>query len=400
MKCILNIRTFWVLVHLFISIFISQTVNACQVPVFRYALERWTSDKYELAVFFNDRLNEDQEALVSSLDINANIEILRIDVKNMSGSEIAKYGNVLVPEGKVIGQLHYPWSVGRGNRSINPDVPLWKGELTTESLGLIIDSPVRKSIREKIISGESAVWVILGSGDKEKDLTAEKELKEYLQKVSQKIEIPEGVVGPGELDRVASGEVDVEDVLRSTIPLKISFDVIRIEKGDPREKIFSLMLTSYVPHLTRAYPNQNLIFPVFGRGRTLEAIPASVMTEEIMMKACTYICGACSCEVKRENPGIDLVMTASWQDALVGSEVVVDKILPPLTGVGDLVQTDEVNNTFEGLVASENSPNDDLNLNIEDELIGQFPINWIIGSLLLAVLSVILFMSIKISRGS
>ena len=58
------------------------------------------------------------------------------------------------------------------------------------------------------------------------------------------------------------------------------FDVIRIEKGDPREKIFSLMLKSYVPHLKRAYPNQNLIFPVFGRGRTLEAIPASVMTEE------------------------------------------------------------------------------------------------------------------------
>ena len=396
MKCILKIRSLVVLVFLFIS----HSVNACQVPVFRYALERWASDKYELAIFFNDSLSEDQEALVNSLDINANIETFRVDAKNMSGSEVAKYGNILVPEGKVIGQLHYPWSVGRGNRSIDTDIPLWKGELTTESLGLIVDSPVRKAIREKIISGESAVWVILGSGDKEKDIAVEKELKKYLQNVSQKIEIPEGVVGPGELDRVASGEVDVEDVLRSTIPLKISFDVIRIEKGDPREKIFSLMLKSYVPHLKRAYPNQNLIFPVFGRGRTLEAIPASVMTEEIMMKACTYICGACSCEVKRENPGIDLIMTASWQDALVGSEVVVDKVLPPLTGVGDLVKSDEENPYSEGLPGSKNSKDDDLNLNLEDELIGQFPINWIIGSFLLAVLSVILFMSIKISRGS
>ena len=396
MKCILKILSLVVLVFLFIS----HSVNACQVPVFRYALERWASDKYELAIFFNDSLNEDQEALVNSLDINANIETFRVDAKNMSGSEVAKYGNILVPEGKVIGQLHYPWSVGRGNRSIDPDVPLWNGVLTTESLGLIVDSPVRKAIREKIILGESAVWVILGSGNKEKDIAVEKELKKYLQNVSQKIEIPEGVVGPGELDRVASGEVDVEDVLRSTIPLKISFDVIRIEKSDPREKIFSLMLKSYVPHLNRAYPNQNLIFPVFGRGRTLEAIPASVMTEEIMMKACTYICGACSCEVKRENPGIDLIMTASWQDALVGSEVVVDKVLPPLTGVGDLVKSDEENPYSEGLPGSKNSKDDDLNSNLEDELISQFPINWIIGSLLLAVLSVILFMSIKISRGS
>ena len=135
MKCILKILSPVVLVFLFIS----HSVNACQVPVFRYALERWASDKYELAIFFNDSLNEDQEALVNSLDINANIETFRVDAKNMSGSEVAKYGNILVPEGKVIGQLHYPWSVGRGNRSIDPDVPLWNGVLTTESLGLIVD---------------------------------------------------------------------------------------------------------------------------------------------------------------------------------------------------------------------------------------------------------------------
>ena len=76
------------------------------------------------------------------------------------------------------------------------------------------------------------------------------------------------------------------------------------------------------------------------------------------------------------------------------------KVLPPLTGVGDLVKTDEENTYSEALPGSKNSNDDDLNLNLEDELISQFPINWIIGSLLLAVLSVILFMSIKISRGS
>ena len=70
-----------------------------------------------------------------------------------------------------------------------------------------------------------------------------------MRSITEKIEIPEGVVGPGELDRVASGEVDVEDVLRSTIPLKISFDVIRIDSNDPNEKIFSRLLTSFIPEL-------------------------------------------------------------------------------------------------------------------------------------------------------
>ena len=59
-----------------------------------------------------------------------------------------------------------------------------------------------------------------------------------------------------------------------------------------------------------------------------------------MMEACSYLCGACSCEVKRENPGIDLVMNKNWKKFLVGSEVIVDKVLPPLEGVGDLVGAD------------------------------------------------------------
>jgi len=53
--------------------------------------------------------------------------------------------------------------------------------------------------------------------------------------------------------------------------------------------------------------------------------------------ACHYICGACSCEWKQGNPGADLLMTADWDGALEGSWVVVDKILPPLAGVGELV---------------------------------------------------------------
>ena len=41
--------------------------RACNVPVFRYALERWAADAYELVVFHREPLTTNQQALVASL---------------------------------------------------------------------------------------------------------------------------------------------------------------------------------------------------------------------------------------------------------------------------------------------------------------------------------------------
>ena len=119
-----------------------------------------------------------------------------------------------------------------------------------------------------------------------------------------------------------------------------------------------------------------------------------------MMKACSYICGACSCEVKRENPGIDLIMTAAWQDIIAGSSVVVDKVLPPLTGVADLVSEDsDESDQFSNDETSVSKNNgNDLNKELEEGLLGQFSINWIVGIFFLVILSVISIVSFKLKK--
>ena len=176
--------------------------------------------------------------------------------------------------------------------------------------------------------------------------------------------------------------------------------MIRIDRNDPNEKIFSRLLTSFIPELNDSNLDYPLIYPVFGRGRTLNPIPASIINEEIMMKACSYICGACSCEVKRENPGIDLIMTAAWQDIIAGSSVVVDKVLPPLTGVADLVSEDsDESDQFSNDETSVSKNNgNDLNKELEEGLLGQFSINWIVGLFFLVILTVISFVSFKLKR--
>src|SRR5262245_15707935 len=56
-----------------------------------------------------------------------------------------------------------------------------------------------------------------------------------------------------------------------------------------------------------------IVFPVFGRGIALHALVGKGITEENIATAAGFLVGECSCEVRRLNPGVDLLMTADWE---------------------------------------------------------------------------------------
>jgi hypothetical protein len=88
------------------------------------------------------------------------------------------------------------------------------------------------------------------------------------------------------------------------------------------------------------YSDQPMVFPVFGRGRFLRPLVGEGINPGNIEMASAYVCGACSCQVKSGNPGIDLLSHVDWYSYLEGSEVVHDRELPPLTGTADLVEPD------------------------------------------------------------
>ena len=51
--------------------------------------------------------------------------------------------------------------------------------------------------------------------------------------------------------------------------------------------------------------------------------------------ASQYLCGECSCEVKDENPGADILLAANWEGILEDSYTIIDQKLPPLAGAGE-----------------------------------------------------------------
>jgi hypothetical protein len=55
---------------------------------------------------------------------------------------------------------------------------------------------------------------------------------------------------------------------------------------------------------------------VFGRGRALGAWSSEGFGDEQIDEACLFLLGACSCEVKRMNPGWDLLLNVDWNESL------------------------------------------------------------------------------------
>lgn len=331
---------------------------ACQVPVFRYALERWPPDFYQLVIFHEEPLTEAQEAVykdlkarVDSEELPANMHVDTLNVLEKPDHDLAVWFKQQEDVNTPSMVLFYPTM----NREI---LPAWKGEVTEANAARLLDSPYRRQILGGILRGDSAVWVLLESGNKEKDDALVTLLNTQLKEVRDVLEIPDGVMTQEEAEEAFSDPqsvpfgFDPSNVLRSEIPLHINFSVMRMSREAEGEDIFHQMLLnrySDVPQESEV----PLLYVVFGQGRVLGPITEAEIEEDAIYSAAQYLCGACSCEVKAQNPGMDVVMSINWWSKLEGSQVIEDKTLPPLIGTADILAQNQPEEAEEPLTPPE-----------------------------------------------
>ena len=272
----------------------------CNIPVFRYALERWPADPYVLNVVHHGPLTEAQKEVLEEIDEaiveGANLYVHRVKVKEKEA-------------GLPRMELHYP------EETFEMDPVIWSAPLTSKSVQSLVDSPVRKEIEKRILEGESAVWLFLECGDKAKDDAAAALIGEQLDVLQQVLELPPLTNDPS--DRLVTEE----------IPLRMAFSLIRVSRTDPAEEVLVRILLSSEGDLEEL--KEPMAFPVFGRGRALQAMLGKGINKQNIEGDCVFITGACSCLVKQLNPGWDLLITASWLNEF-GELAVEESIIPPI----------------------------------------------------------------------
>lgn len=211
--------------------------------------------------------------------------------------------------------VRYPRSSG-----IAGDV--WSGPLNSANVVALIDSSLRQKIARDILAGASAVWVLLESGDQEKDEAAARLLQTELKKMEETLECP----GP-------SGNFSSGDDRGKNDPTEpVSFSLMRLSRTDPAERmLLNMLLRSEWDLETFSEP---MAFPIFGRGRILYALVGAGINEENIEEACSFLVGACLCQTKGQNPGIDLLMSVDWE-AGIQDRWVDQPALPTLAGMCD-----------------------------------------------------------------
>jgi len=313
-------RTAVMLMVLFVLL--PSSVFACSVPVFRYAMERWPADYYEAVLIYRGQLTEDQKQLLSELrqedsetEAFLNLRTLEADVDAATEEKVK--GLLMseeFPETLPVLVLWYPWQRGQAP-------PVWQGPFTSSTVAALLGSPKRQKLVERLIEGQTAVWIFLESGNADKDKAALRLLERELETATRELkEQAESIP-----DEFAMPEVNY------------AFSILPVSRSDPNERMLLTILLNSEPDLDE-YSDQPMIFPVFGRGRVLFALIGDGITADNIRETIYFLTGPCGCEIKMMSPGVDVLMAANWDAAAMKFyeefyKEYYETPLPELTGV-------------------------------------------------------------------
>ncbi len=315
---------------------------ACSVPVFQYALERWPADPYWVEVEHDKPLTEAQQAVVELLKaasdnedspINMIVRVTQPKEEEEQKTEAKTEAEDAEKQPQKKEGEAPPDDPGIPLPRINVYFPrmgpqlirAWSGPVTKDTAEKIIDSPVRAEVGKRLTDRHSAVWVFVASGNKEKDEKAFEEMTQHLKTLQDQLKVPDDP--PEEL----AGTVPTQD---GPAPAVI-FSHLKLDRNDPKEEFFIASLLKTEPDLHEF--NDPMAFPIFGRGRCLYALVGEGINEDNIAEGCEFLVGACSCQVKAMNPGVDMLMRVPWDAKLMEyyyeQEDQEEEEPPTLTGV-------------------------------------------------------------------
>ena len=311
----------WLWIGAMLALASGVPARACSTPVFQYALLNWLPDAYRLVVFHRGPMGKVERALVDRLGQTeppqANLRVRTVDLA-------AKPDPAMVSLWKSRRSQRLPGLVLRYPESVEATDVVWSGPLTTASAKAILDSPMRRAIVRAIMDVHCAVWVLLESGDADKDEAVAKLLQTALDKAGETLRLP----------RPSFDEPEPAAADNKPGEPNVSFSLLRLSRTDPAEQMLVAMLLGSEADLKGL--SEPMAFPVFGRGRVLYALVGKGINHENALGVCTELVGACSCEVKAQHAGMELLMAVNW-DRLIADEGLGEVSLPPLEGFSQFV---------------------------------------------------------------
>lgn len=142
----------------------------------------------------------------------------------------------------------------------------------------LISSALREKIATELMSGKLCVMVYLLTDNKEKDENGRKTLLKTL----------------------------------SSSPFGIIIPVIELSRNSKDESVFASLLLNVEDDLKNI--NEPMLFGVFGKFKALEPLLGKGITGENINLMIDYMTAECSCLIKDDLPGTDILFNSNWDN--------------------------------------------------------------------------------------
>ncbi|PCJ59199.1 MAG: hypothetical protein COA79_10890 [Planctomycetota bacterium] len=287
----------------FIFLFFTFELFACKTPVYKYALKKWGRDVYDIVKIYdskksNGRLNPKMEkAVLDMVKISSNgtsLTNVRLwpvdingDIKKRFGDEVYKYYK---------NQLEYqkpPFYI-----IFNPKrKPIYCGEFSEKDIPNLMLSPAREKLINALAT-QKVVFMLIASSNAEKNEAAKKILDESIK---------EGI--KEELIVRKRRVKDLNDEEKKFKPLEIIY--VTIDPNDDKEEWFKRQLIGISDEIKD--DDEPKVFGVVGKGYVFEkCLTKETLTNKDIIDHIIFLTGPCSCTVKKDNKGMDIITGWDW----------------------------------------------------------------------------------------
>ncbi|MBP88299.1 MAG: hypothetical protein CMJ64_16550 [Planctomycetaceae bacterium] len=286
---------------------------ACETPVYRYAMYRWQPAPYEV-YFFHDAEPDDKHQQVAELlegfgrgsATPANVAYLPVNVAE--DKELAS----VPPDVKKAWDAREDKSLPTYFISTPYGAGLKFDQLDPATVKALVESPARKSLAAQLETGKLGVFVMLTGKEAAETKQTEEIMTDLVEEVrSGKVSL---YLSPTEASATESSETEAGEGEKAEEPKgNTELGFMKVDRESAEEKWFVRSLLAMEPDLEQE--ERPMVFLVYGRARALLPYIGKGITRENLLREIEFVSGACSCTVKEQNPGVDLLVRYDWESA-------------------------------------------------------------------------------------
>jgi hypothetical protein len=187
---------------------------------------------------------------------------------------------------------------------------LLAGDLDPDTARAVVNSPLRSEIGRLFDEGRGVVLLIVNGKDAGENARIETAARAVMAKAEAGTLLPGIAPDAGSSPAAPTGEAGAEAAPPEQPRLRIG--LLKLDRANAAERWLLKMLMAMAPDLEKS-AHEPMLYAIYGRGRVMPPGIGKEVNAESLTELLRFLGDRCSCTIKDQNPGLDLLMRWDWE---------------------------------------------------------------------------------------